>query len=439
MSGGGIRPFEATATGFHSKEKPSGANSCPGSDIIRGRWGRSKDTQFTYQKASPVEVFFFCLLDAKEAALENSVGLVKTEYAELDVELQLESGRLLGPLTLAYETYGTLNADRSNVILAAHAWTGDAHAAGYHDLDERKPGWWDHMIGPGKALDTDHFFVICTNVIGSCKGSTGPASINPRTRRPYRLNFPVIMIRDMVRAQKLLLDHLSIPSLAAVIGGSMGAMQTLEWGVLYPEFVRSIIPIAGTGRTSPMAIALNALARKAVFNDPLWKKGNYQLEHPPTDGLSLARAVGHISFLSDKSMQLKFDRRFSLRDGMFDFFGQFEIERYLDYNGGNFVDHFDTNSFLYLSKALDLFDIAWNFDSLSEALERISCPSLWFAFSSDWLYRPEQTENLVSELKRLNKQVDYHLIQSDYGHDSFLVEPEKFVPYVKDFLKQFIA
>ncbi len=371
--------------------------------------------------------------------MENSVGLVKTEYAELDVELQLESGRLLGPLTLAYETYGTLNADKSNVILAAHAWTGDAHAAGYHDQDERKPGWWDHMIGPGKALNTDHFFVICSNVIGSCKGSTGPASINPRTKRPYRLNFPVVMIRDMVRAQKLLLDHLGIPSLAAVIGGSMGAMQTLEWGVLYPEMVRSIIPIAGTGRTSPMAIALNALARKAVFNDPLWKKGNYQLEHPPTDGLALARAVGHISFLSDKSMQLKFDRRFSLRDGMFDFFGQFEIERYLDYNGGNFVDHFDTNSFLYLSKALDLFDIAWNFDSLSEALERISCPSLWFAFSSDWLYLPEQTENLVGELKRLNKQVDYHLIESDYGHDSFLVEPEKFVPYVKDFLKQFIA
>jgi homoserine O-acetyltransferase len=373
-------------------------------------------------------------LRCEEVILEASVGLVKTEYAELDIELRLESGRLLGPLTLAFETYGTLNTDRSNAILATHAWTGDAHAAGIHAEDERKSGWWDHMIGPGKALDSDRFFIICSNVIGSCKGSTGPTSINPQSKRPYRLNFPVIMVRDMVRAQKLLLEHLGINSLAAVIGGSMGAMQTLEWGVLYPEMVRSIIPIAGTGKTSPMAIALNSLARKAIFNDPLWKKGNYPLEHPPADGLALARGVGHISFLSDASMQLKFDRRFSVRDGMFDFFGQFEVERYLEYNGGNFVDHFDANSFLYLSKALDLYDVSWNFDSLSEALERIACPSLWFAFSSDWLYPPRQTEKLVTELQHLGKTVDYHQIESDYGHDAFLVEPEKIVPHIKEFL-----
>lgn len=183
-----------------------------------------------------------------------------------------------------------------------------------------------------------------------------------------------------------------------------------------------------------MAIALNSMARKAIFNDPLWKKGNYPPEHPPADGLALARSMGHISFLSDNSMQLKFDRRFSVRDGMFDFFGQFEVERYLEYNGSNFVDHFDANSFLYLSKALDLYDVSWNFDSLSEALERIDCPSLWFTFSSDWLYPPRQAEELVTELQRLGKPVDYHLIESDYGHDSFLVEPEKFVPYVKEFL-----
>ena len=366
--------------------------------------------------------------------MENSVGLVKTEYADFDIELQLESGRLLGPLTLAYETYGNLNQDASNVILATHAWTGDAHAAGVHDKEDRRPGWWDNMIGPGKALDTDRYFVICSNTIGSCKGSTGPTSIDPRTKRPYRLSFPVLMVRDMVRAQKLLLDHLGIPSLLSVVGGSMGAMQALEWGIHFPEMVRSIVPIAGTGRTSPMAIALNALARQAIYNDPLWKKGNYQPEHPPADGLSLARAVGHISFLSDQSMQLKFNRRFSLRDGMFDFFGQFEIERYLDYNGGNFVDRFDTNSFLYLAKALDLYDVAWNFDSLSEALEQIRCPSLWFAFSSDWLYPPYQTEELVNELRKLNKPTEYHLIQSDYGHDSFLVEPEKFIPHLRTFL-----
>lgn len=366
--------------------------------------------------------------------MNASVGLVITEYADFDVELRLESGRLLGPLTLAYESYGQLNQERSNVILVAHAWTGDAHAAGVHSEEDRKPGWWDNMIGPGKVFDTDRFFVLCSNVIGSCKGSTGPNSINPRTGRPYRLNFPVLMVRDMVRAQKLLIDRLGITSLLAVVGGSMGAMQALEWGIHYPELVRSIVPIAGTGRTSPMSIALNALARQAIFNDPLWKKGNYRPEHPPADGFALARAVGHISFLSDASMQLKFGRRFSVRDGMFDFFGKFEIERYLDYNGGNFVGRFDTNAFLYLAKALDLYDVAWNFDSLSEALDRLNCPSLWFAFSSDWLYPAEQTEEVIDELQRLNKPVDYRLIQSDYGHDSFLVEPEKFIPILQEFL-----
>jgi homoserine O-acetyltransferase len=368
--------------------------------------------------------------------LEDSVGIVKTESVDFDVELRLESGRLLGPLTIAYETYGRLNQNRSNAIMVAHAWTGDAHAAGIHSEEDRRPGWWDNMIGPGKVLDTDRFFIICSNTIGSCKGSTGPTSLNPRTDRPYRLSFPVLMVRDMVRAQKLLLDHLGIASLLAVVGGSMGAMQALEWGIHYPEMVRSIVPIAGTGRTSPMAIALNALARQAIFNDPLWKKGNYRPEHPPSDGLALARAVGHISFLSDVSMHLKFGRRFSVRDGMFDFFGKFEIERYLDYNGGNFVDRFDTNAFLYLAKALDLYDVAWNFDSLGDALARLDCPSLWFAFSSDWLYPPDQTEEVVNELRRQNKPVVYHLIDSDYGHDSFLVEPEKFIPILKEFLDQ---
>ena len=368
--------------------------------------------------------------------MDNSIGIVTTKYVDFDVELRLESGRLLGPLTLAYETYGELNDDASNVILVAHAWTGNAHAAGLHSEEDRKPGWWDNMIGPGKVLDTDRYFVLCSNTIGSCNGSTGPTSINPRTNRPYRLSFPVLMVRDMVRAQKLLLDHLGISSLLSIVGGSMGAMQAIEWAIHFPEMVRSIVPIAGTGRTSPMAIALNALARQAIFNDPLFKKGNYQLEHPPADGLALARAVGHISFLSDKSMQLKFERRFSVRDGMFDFFGKFEIERYLDYNGKNFVDQFDTNSFLYLAKALDLYDVAWNFDSISEALERISCQSLWFAFTSDWLYPPHQTEELVTELQRQNKPVDYHLIDSDYGHDSFLIEPEKYIPLLKEFLAQ---
>jgi homoserine O-acetyltransferase len=371
--------------------------------------------------------------------LDQSIGIVTTEYANFDTELRLESGRLLGPLTLAYETYGSLNQQRTNAILVAHAWTGDAHAAGRHTVEDRKPGWWDDMIGPGKVLDTERYFIICSNVIGSCKGSTGPTSSNPRTNRRYNLSFPVVMVRDMVRAQKLLLDRLGIDQLLSVIGGSMGAMQAIEWGLLYPEQIHSIIPIAGTGRTSPMAIALNALARQAIFNDPLWKKGNYRPEHPPADGMALARAVGHISFLSDPSMQLKFSRRFSARDGQFDFFGQFEVERYLDYNGRNFVDRFDTNSFLYLAKALDLYDLAWGFESREEALVNLRCPSLWFAFTSDWLYPPYQTEEVVEILRQLGKPVEYHLIDSDYGHDSFLVEPEKFTPMVTAFLDRLTA
>jgi homoserine O-acetyltransferase len=366
--------------------------------------------------------------------VSDLADIVKTEYVDFDVELQLESGRLLGPLTLAYETYGTLNEDRSNAVLVAHAWTGDAHAAGRHHVDDRKPGWWDDMIGPGKVLDTNRYFVICSNVIGSCFGSTGPTSINPRTGKPYNLQFPVVMVRDMVRAQQLLLDHLGIDQLLTVIGGSMGAMQAIEWGIHYPTRVRSIIPIAGTGRPSPMAIALNALARQAIYNDPMWRKGNYKPEHPPADGLALARAVGHISFLSDPSMNLKFGRRFSARDGQFDFFGQFEIERYLAYNGRNFVDRFDTNSFLYLAKSLDLYDIAWGFEGLDEALGNLNCASLWFAFSSDWLYPPYQTEELIEVLHAQGKPAEYHLVDSDYGHDSFLVEPEKFTPKIVEFL-----
>ncbi|MBN2428680.1 MAG: homoserine O-acetyltransferase [Deltaproteobacteria bacterium] len=366
--------------------------------------------------------------------MDKPINLTTTEFVTFSQGLRLDSGRFLTPLTIAYECYGHLNAEKSNTILVTHAWTGDAHAAGWSSPEDRKPGWWDDMIGPGKPLDTNRFFILCSNVIGSCKGSTGPTSINPQTNRPYNLSFPVVMVQDMVRAQKLLIDHLEIPSLLAVIGGSMGAMQALEWGILYPDVPRSIIPIAGTGRTPPMAIALNGLARQAIFNDPLWKKGSYKPDNPPVEGLALARAVGHISFLSSSSMEIKFGRRYSAKDGIFDFFGKFEVERYLDYNGSTFVKHFDTNSFLYLAKALDLFDAAWNFDSLEEALARVKCPSLWFAFSSDWLYPPEQTLEVADLLQNLGKPVEYHLIESQYGHDSFLVEPEKFIPILRRFL-----
>jgi homoserine O-acetyltransferase len=364
-------------------------------------------------------------------------GIVAEKSVTFDTELRLESGRILGPITLAYETYGELNAARSNAILVAHAWTGSAHLAGRYSEDEQKPGWWNEIVGPGKLLDTDRYCVICTNVLGSCFGSTGPASINPKTGKKYNLSFPVITVRDMVRAQALLMDHLEIDRLFCVMGGSMGGMQALEWTTQFPERVASAIVLATTPRPSAQAISLNAVARWAIFNDPTWKKGEYRKN--PKDGLALARGIGHITFLSDESMTAKFGRRFSARDGQFDFFGQFEVERYLNYNGYNFVDRFDANSFLYLAKALDLYDVAWGCESLEEAFAPVTAPLQFFAFTSDWLYPPYQTEEMVTALQNLAKPVEYHLIDSPYGHDAFLLEHETFTPQVRAFLDKVAA
>lgn len=359
-------------------------------------------------------------------------GIVTPQLAKFDTDLRLESGRILGPIEIAYETYGTLNAARSNAILVAHAWTGSAHLAGRHSEEEKRGGWWDDIVGPGKLLDTDRYFVICSNVIGSCFGSTGPTSINPKTGKRYNLSFPVITVRDMVNAQRLLIDQMGIERLFCVLGGSMGGMQALEWATQYPDRVASAIILATTPRPSAQAISLNAVARWAIFNDPTWKKGEYRKN--PKDGLALARGIGHITFLSDESMTAKFGRRFSARDGQFDFFGQFEVERYLSYNGYNFVDRFDANSFLYLAKALDLYDLSAGYESIDEALAAVTAPLQFFAFTSDWLYPPAQTEEMVQALTRLGKSVDYHLIPSAYGHDAFLLEHETFTPMVEQFL-----
>jgi homoserine O-acetyltransferase/O-succinyltransferase len=366
-----------------------------------------------------------------------SVGIVETQFVTFDTELRLESGRILGPVTLAYETYGTLNHERSNAVMITHAWTGSAHVAGKNSEDEQKVGWWDAIVGPGRLLDTDRYFVICSNIIGSCYGSTGPTSINPKTGKKYNLSFPVITVRDMVHAQTLLLDHLGIEKLLTVLGGSMGGMQALDWATCYPDRIASAIVLATSGRPSPMSIAMNAVARWAIFNDPTWKKGEYRKN--PKDGLALARGIGHITFLSDESMWSKFGRRFSARDGLFDFFGRFEVERYLSYNGYNFVDRFDANSFLYLAKALDLYDVAWGCESLQEAFAPVQAPIQFYAFTSDWLYPPAQTEEMVTVLKELEKPVEYHLIESSYGHDAFLLEHETFAPLVKDFLDRITA
>ncbi|MBP1753485.1 MAG: metX [Geobacteraceae bacterium] len=363
-----------------------------------------------------------------------SVGIVETKFVHFDTELRLESGRILGPITLAYETYGTLNRDGSNAILVAHAWTGSAHLAGKNSEDDLKPGWWDAIVGPGRLLDTDRYFIVCSNIIGSCYGSTGPASINPKTGKRYNLTFPLITVRDMVRAQQLLIDYLGIRKLLTVLGGSMGGMQALEWSTCYPDRIASAIVLATSGKPSPMAISMNAVARWAIFNDPSWKKGEYRRN--PKDGLALARGIGHITFLSEQSMNEKFGRRFSTRDGLFDFFGQFEVERYLSYNGYNFVDRFDANCFLYLAKALDLYDVAWGCESLQEAFTPVQSPIQFFAFTSDWLYPPYQTEEMVKVLEELGKTVEYHLIESTYGHDAFLLEHETFAPHIKSFLNR---
>ena len=361
-----------------------------------------------------------------------SVAIATEQSVTFANGIKLDSGRILAPITLAYETYGTLNATASNAILVEHAWTGSAHLAGKLSDKDTKAGWWDSIVGPGRLLDTDRYFVICSNVIGSCFGSTGPASLNPKTGKRYNLTFPVITIRDMVRAQKLLIEELGIRRLLCVMGGSMGGMQVLEWATQHPDAIASAIVLATTPRPSPQAIAFNAIARWAIFNDPNWRKGEYK--HNPKDGLALARGIGHITFLSDESMNAKFGRRFSAKDGQFDFFGKFEVERYLDYNGYSFVDRFDANSFLYLAKALDLYDVAWGYESLADAFSQVMAPLQFFAFTSDWLYPSYQTEEMVSCLRELGKPVDYHLIESAYGHDAFLLEYEAFAPMAAEFL-----
>ena len=280
---------------------------------------------------------------------ENSTTQTFT-FAHPPAELILESGEKLGPITLAYETYGKLNAQKSNAILILHALSGDAHAAG-------PDGWWENLIGPGKGIDTDKYFVICSNVVGGCKGSSGPSSINPKTGRHYGLSFPLVSVGDMVEAQKRLVDHLGIEKLLSVVGGSMGGMQVLQWMVSYPEKIRSAVPIATTLKHTPQQIAFNEVGRQAVMADPDWKKGEYYVSGPPAKGLAVARMIGHITYMSDTSMTEKFGRKTRAGKEPFKFAADFEVEGYLQYRGDNFVKRFDTNSYLYLTKAIDNFNL----------------------------------------------------------------------------------
>ncbi len=376
------------------------------------------------------------MVKKKDDNQEKSVGIVETSFYTFcgpDSRMTLESGECLSQITLAYETYGRLNRDKSNAILVCHALSGDAHAAGVHEGQDN-PGWWDEMIGPGKAFDTDKYFVICSNVVGGCKGSTGPGSTNPATGRPYALDFPFITISDMVNAQKHLIDSLGIKQLLSVAGGSMGGMQTLQWVASYPDFISSAIPVATTLKHSPQQIAFNEVARQSIMADPTWCDGNYYEYGQPEKGLAVARMIGHITFMSDQSMEEKFSRRLKKGRLNFNFDPEFEVEGYLHYRGANFVKRFDANSYIYLTKALDYFDLSGG--KLIPHGKRLFTRIMVISFKSDWLYPSSQSQEIIRLLKQRHVNATYCELNSTYGHDAFLVEIDEETTLIKHFLEK---
>jgi homoserine O-acetyltransferase len=364
----------------------------------------------------------------------EGVGVVERHYLTWLEPLALDSGAALAPVTLAYETYGELSPARDNAILLLHALSGDSHAAGWY-AGAAKPGWWDAMVGPGRPFDTDRYFVICSNVLGGCQGSTGPASIDPATGRPYGARFPVITIGDMVRAQARLLDHLGVDTLLAVAGGSMGGFQALEWAVAYPERVRSAILLATSARSSPQTVAWNAIGRRAIVGDPRWRRGDYYGAEPPADGLAIARMIGHITYLSEPSLERKFGRAFQGGDGpAYTLEREFAIESYLEHQGQSFNARFDANSYLYITKAMDYWDLPARYGSLAAALARSQASYLVLSFTSDWLYPTSESVAIADAARRAGRPVEHIEIESVAGHDAFLVDYEPQVPIVEEFL-----
>lgn len=387
----------------------------------------------------------------------GSTGLVETRYLDLPEPVPLDCGRTLHPVRVAYETYGTLAPRRDNVILVCHALSGDAHAAGFsaaqpeastrdgfaaEDRDGAAGGalgWWDGMIGPGKAFDTDRFFVVSTNLLGGCRGTTGPSSIDPETGRPYGPDFPVLTVADMVRTERAFLDALGIERLAAVAGGSLGGMQALEWAVLYPDQVDSIVVIASTHALHPQGMAWNAIARESIIRDPDWQGGRYyDTGRAPDAGMGVARMVGHVTYLSAPALRDKFGRRLQFADDIRYTITEpeFEVENYLRHQADSFVKRFDANTYLTMSRALTYFDLARQYGdgSLTRALEGVSARTLLITFSSDWLYPPSASEDLDEALRTLGKPTELHLIDAPYGHDCFLLEETRQTPIVRRFL-----
>ncbi|MCP4131198.1 MAG: homoserine O-acetyltransferase [bacterium] len=371
---------------------------------------------------------------------ENSVGLVEEKYftfAAAPDELVLFSGEKLGPITIAYETYGTLNEQKNNAILILHALSGTAHAAGYHSPQDKRPGWWDLYIGPGKPFDTNKYFIICSNVVGGCNGSTGPSSIDPKTGQPYGLDFPMVTIRDMVKAQVYLVKHLGIKKLLSAAGGSMGGMQALRWAISHPEMVNSVIAIATSASLSAQGIAFNEVGRQAIINDPNWKEGKYYYSpKTPNAGLSLARMIAHITYLSETHMHEKFGREF--QDApieAYEFKTEFRVESYLHHQGIKFVDRFDANSYLYITKAIDYFNLTAGFGSLINAFENASSNFLVISFTSDWLYPSDMAKEIVKALRANGKNIIYTDMETDTGHDSFLIKNSPLEKNITNFLK----
>ncbi|HEY9155342.1 MAG TPA: homoserine O-acetyltransferase [Opitutaceae bacterium] len=420
------------------------------------------------------------VMETTERAEPGEVGLVEPHDFVSNESFVFDSGQTLPGFTLRYETYGRLNAARDNAILVCHALSGDHHCAGINTLADRKPGWWNNLVGPGKAVDTNKFFVICSNVLGGCQGSTGPSSINPATGKKYGITFPFVTVRDMVRAQKRLMDHLGLPMLYAALGGSMGGMQVLQWGIEYPDFVKRMITTATTARESAQGIGFNEVGRQAIMQDPLWNKGDYPDKGGPRVGLAIARMMAHITYVSDASMDRKFGRRqvklgasatrvpasdaltiktTANANGVGDtplagdagsspngsdesrggaksytFDIQFEVESYLRYQGESFINRFDANSYLYITRAIDHFDLADKTGSLEAAFASVKASTLVIGFTSDWLFPPEQNRRIALALMRAGKRASYAELTTDLGHDSFLLESEELYGLIRNFL-----
>ncbi len=394
----------------------------------------------------------------------GSVGVVETQYLDLPRPVSLDCGRDLYPVRVAYETYGTLSPERDNVILVCHALSGDAHAAGIAKTPPAEStrdgfgatdrdgtagkglGWWDGMIGPGKAFDTDRCYVVATNLLGGCSGTTGPSSVNPATGRPYGADFPVITVADMVRTERAFLAELGIERLAAVAGGSLGGMQAFEWAILYPGQVDAVVAIASTHALHPQGVAWNAIARESIMRDAAWQGGQYYgTGRAPEAGMGVARMVGHVTYLSAAALDDKFARRLQLapgeapRDIRYTVTEpEFEVESYLRHQADSFVRRFDANTYLYMSRALTYFDLARQHGdgSLPRALDRVSARTLLIAFSSDWLYPPSASRDVEQALRELGKPVEFHVIEAPYGHDCFLLEEARQTPIIRRFLGQ---